>query len=164
MKEILIDKYLNGETSLAEEQELLHLLQTAPPTTLSDDERTILTMLSHQEISINSVSSIKSTPSNNDDIFTEDFTEEYDRIVANRKRRIWLKYTKIAAAVALIAIVGTVGIVRSTKSTENIAVAYVYGTETTDEELVMAMMQNTMSEMMSCSTTDEKLHELFNPE
>ena len=184
MIKILIDKYLNGETSLAEEHELLHLLQAKHYASLTSEERAILMMVSYHkdsDKSINSIEStsfikstisIKSSPAmesiesipTEEDIFTANYEEEYDRIVSSYKRQLRWKYAKIAAAVAILAIVSTVGIFHNTRTDENLAVAYVYGTETTDEELVMSMMHNTMSEILSCSTTDEKLHELFNPE
>ena len=161
MKKTLIDKYLNGETSLTEEQELIRRLQATPNDLLTSEERAILTMLSYNK-GINSTK----PASTEEDIFEDDLTEEYDRIVNSRKRRMWWRRcAKIAAAVALLAIiVGAVGLFRYARTDENLVVAYVYGTETTDEELVMSMMKNTMSEVLSCSTTDEKLYELFNPE
>lgn len=152
MKKSLIDKYLNGETSHTEERDLLHRLRATPPTSLIGEERAILTMLSYRDTA------------QEEDIFEIDLAEEYDCIVRRRKRLTWMKYTGIAASVAIIAIVGTIGIFRSIIHADNMAVAYVYGTETTDEELVMSMMKSTMSEMLSCSTTNEKLYELFNPE
>lgn len=152
MKETLIDKYLNGETSLTEEQKLRDMLQTAHTDSLTKEEHAIRMMLSCHKSKID------------EDIFTSNFEEEYDRIVSSRKHRTWWKYIGIAASVALVAIIGTIGIIRKTTTTDNLAVAYVYGKETTDEELIMAMMENTMSEILLCSTTDEKLHELFNPE
>ena len=152
MKKILIDKYLDGETSLTEEQELLRLLQGIPSDLRTGEERAILLMLSCRVMSQET------------DIFTSDLEDEYDRIVSRRKRRMWWKYAGIAAAVALFVIVGTIGFFRNVTSEDNLAVAYVYGTETTDEELVMSMMKNTMAEVFSCSTSDEKLYELFNPE
>lgn len=149
----LIDKYLNGETTNKEEQELLQRIQSIPPKSQTPDERAILMMLSYRKAP------------ENEDIFASDYEEEYDRIVNSRKRRTWwLRSAKIAAVVALVAIVGTVGIICNAESNDNIAVAYVYGQETTDEELVMSMMKSTMDEMLSCSTSDEKLYELFNPE
>ncbi|MCH5174985.1 MAG: hypothetical protein J1F40_03805 [Prevotellaceae bacterium] len=158
MKETLIDKYLNGETSLAEERELLHLLQTMPTDSLTKEERTVRMMLSYTKTSIETIQS------KDDGIFTSDMEEEYDRIVNRRKRRIWWKYIGIAASVALVVTIGTIGLWSNTVLTDDLAVAYVYGKETTDEELVMSIMENTMNEMLSSSTTDEKLYELFNPE
>lgn len=158
MKETLIDKYLNGETSLAEERELLHLLQTMPTDSQTKEEHAVKMMLSYTKTSIETIQS------KDDDIFTSDMEEEYDRIVNRRKRRIWWKYIGIAASVALVVTIGTIGLWSNTVLTDNLAVAYVYGKETTDEELVMSIMENTMNEMLSSSTTDEKLYELFNPE
>lgn len=158
MKETLIDKYLNGETSLAEERELLHLLQTMPTDSLTKEERAVKMMLSYTKTSIETIQS------KDDDIFTSDMEEEYDRIINSRKRRIWWKYIGIAASVALVVTIGTIGLWSNTVLTDDLAVAYVYGKETTDEELVMSIMENTMNEMLSSSTTDEKLYELFNPE
>ena len=160
MKKALIDKYLNGETSLAEEQELLHFLRTMPADLLTKEESAIRMMLSYHK---NSPHFRTSVSPNDEDIFTSDFTEEYDHIVNRRKRLTWWKYMGIAATVAIVAIVGAVGL-RNTMPTDNLVVAYVYGTETTDEEVVMSMMKSTMSEMLSCSTADEQLYELFNPE
>lgn len=150
MKKELIDKYLNGETSLHEEQELRQLLQAIPSSTRTKEERTLLLMLSYEN-----------TPKE-EDIFTADDEKEYDRIVSSRKRHTIWKYVSIAAAVALVAIVSTIGLTRNETPTNNLAVAYVYGEKMTDEAVVMAMMHNTMSEMLASSTAEETLNEFFN--
>lgn len=151
MKEALINKYLNGETSLQEEQELLRILQTVPSHNRTSEECALLLMLSYTKVP------------QEEDIFTAENEEEYDRIVRSRKRRTTWKYVGIAAAVALVAIVSIVGLTHNETPTKNLAVAYVYGEKMTDEDVVMAMMHNTMSEMLASSTADEKLRELFNP-
>ena len=150
MKEALINKYLNGETSLHEEQELRQLLQAIPSSTRTKEERTLLLMLSYENAP------------KEEDIFTADDEKEYDRIVSSRKRHTIWKYVSIAAAVALVAIVSTIGLTRNETPTNNLAVAYVYGEKMTDEAVVMAMMHNTMSEMLASSTAEETLNEFFN--
>lgn len=150
MKKELIDKYLNGETSLQEEQNLRQLLQAIPSSTRTKEERTLLLMLSYENAP------------KEEDIFTADDEKEYDRIVSSRKRHTIWKYVSIAAAVALVAIVSTIGLTRNETPTNNLAVAYVYGEKMTDEAVVMAMMHNTMSEMLASSTAEETLNEFFN--
>lgn len=150
MKQTLIDKYLNGDTSLEEEQMLQHLLQDIPPTQRTDEEDALLLMLS-------------ATPTmpDEEDIFATDETEEYDRIVHQQKRRAMWKYTGIAAAIALVAILG---FMLHTPADENIAVAYVNGEKVSDEQQVVAMMESTMNDVFAHSDTEEELYELFNPE
>lgn len=150
MKQTLIDKYLNGDTSLEEEQMLRHLLQDIPSAHRTDEEDALLLMLS-------------ATPTmpDEEDIFAADETEEYDRIIHQRKRRAMWKYTGIAAAVALVA---TLGFMLHTPSDENIAVAYVNGEKVSDEQQVVAMMESTMNDVFAHSDTEEELYELFNPE
>ena len=150
MKQTLIDKYLNGDTTLEEEQMLQRLLHDIPSTHRTDEEDALLLMLS-------------ATPTTTDeeDIFAADETEEYDRIVHQRKRRAMWKYTGIAAAVALAI---TLGFMFHTPSDENIAVAYINGEKVSDEQQVVAMMESTMNDVFAHSDTEETLYELFNPE
>ena len=150
MKQTLIDKYLNGDTSLEEEQMLRHLLQDIPSAQRTDEEDALLLMLSATP-----------TMTGEEDIFATDETEEYDRIVHQRKRRAMWKYTGIAAAIALVA---TLGFLLHTPADENIAVAYVNGEKVSDEQQVVAMMESTMNDVFAHSDTEEELYELFNPE
>ena len=149
MKQTLIDKYLSGETSPEEEHTLSRLLRAIPPNERTDTEEALLLMLTVR-------------PSmGEEDIFAADETEEYDRIVHRRKRRNLWTFSGIAATIALVV---TLGFLFHHPIDENIAVAYVNGTEVSDEQQVLAMMESTMNEVFAHSDTEEALYELFNPE
>lgn len=149
MKTALIDKYLEGLTSPEEERTLARLLEAIPKAERTETEEALLLMLT----------AIPRT--DEEDLFTADYTEEYDRIVRQRKRRVLWRYTGIAAAVALLL---TMGFLFHTPTEENIAVAYINGQEVNNEQQVMAMMENTMSDLFAHSNTEEELYQLFNPE
>ncbi|MBR1668595.1 MAG: hypothetical protein IJ693_10000 [Bacteroidaceae bacterium] len=150
MKQTLIDKYLNGETSLQEEHTLQHLLQAIPPDNRTDTEDALLLMLT-------------AMPTMDDeDPFATDHTEEYDRIVRQRKHRTLWRYSGIAAAIALIVALGFM--LHTQTDDSNIAVAYINGTKVSDQQQVMAMMESTMNDMFAHSNTEEELYEIFNPE
>ncbi|MBQ6015679.1 MAG: hypothetical protein IJL22_05215 [Bacteroidales bacterium] len=92
-KDTLMRKFLSGETSLSEEQELACLLRSLDGKEHDAEGKAVLTMLE--------------TPRSKEDdsIFTEDNMMEYDRIVAHGRRpagNIW--YTSIAAACIAIAL------------------------------------------------------------
>lgn len=149
MKQTLIDKYLNGETSLQEEHTLSRMLQAIPLANRTETEEALLLMLTAMPTQDES------------DLFTADYTEEYDRIVNARKHRIWWRTTGIAATIALVV---SLGFMLHTPTNENIAVAYINGTKVSDEQQVLTMMESTMGDLLAHSDTEEELYQLFNPE
>lgn len=149
MKQTLIDKYLNGETSLQEEHTLSRMLQAIPFANRTETEEALLLMLT-------------ATPTKDEsDLFTADYTEEYDRIINARKRRLWWRTTGIAATIALVV---SLGFMLHTPTNENIAVAYINGTKVSDEQQVLTMMESTMGDLLAHGDTEEELYQLFNPE
>ena len=79
MKQALITKYLEGETSGAEERELKRLLLDTPEDGRSAEEQAILSLLTATD-----------DFSDDEDIFLADHTAEFDRIVRSRRRlRLW---------------------------------------------------------------------------
>ena len=112
MKQILIDKFLDGLTSQDEEKQLKNLLQAIPFEQLNEQEKEILSLLSFGEIE------------EDEDIFAEDLSAEYERILAEQssifetseslaensvevrekpkiRSMVW-KFTAIAAAILLL--------------------------------------------------------------
>lgn len=79
MKQALITKYLEGETSGAEERELKRLLLDTPEDERSTEEQAVLSLLTATD-----------DFSDDEDIFLADHTAEFDRIVRPRRRlRLW---------------------------------------------------------------------------
>ncbi|MCQ2259438.1 MAG: hypothetical protein MJZ41_15845 [Bacteroidaceae bacterium] len=79
MKQTLLNKYMKGESSTIEERKLLDLLLETPQDQLSQDERTILELLSYSE-----------QEEDEEDIFAVDYTDEYDKVVKpTRTIRMW---------------------------------------------------------------------------
>lgn len=79
MKQTLINKYLAGETTISEERELRQLLLDTPDAQRSKSERSILELLSYS-----------GNEDMEEDIFTVDYTEEYDKHVRpSRTIRLW---------------------------------------------------------------------------
>ena len=79
MKQTLLNKYMKGESSASEERKLLDLLLETPQNQLSQDERTILELLSYSE-----------QEEDEEDIFAVDYTDEYDKVVKpTRTIRMW---------------------------------------------------------------------------
>lgn len=79
MKQTLLNKYMKGESSASEERKLLDLLLETPQEQLTQDERTILKLLSYSE-----------QEEDEEDIFAVDYTEEYDKVVKpTRTIRMW---------------------------------------------------------------------------
>lgn len=79
MKQALITKYLEGETSGAEERELKRLLLDTPEDERSAEEQAVLSLLTATD-----------DFSDDEDIFLADYTAEFDRIVRPRRRfRLW---------------------------------------------------------------------------
>lgn len=88
MKQALIRKYLEGESSCSEERELKRLLQDIPEGQRNEEEQAILRLLSADALP------------EEEDIFDADFTAEYDRIV--RRHRIRRMLPRAAACAASI--------------------------------------------------------------
>lgn len=88
MKQALIRKYLEGESSCNEERELKRLLQDIPEGQRNEEELAILRLLSADALP------------EEEDIFDADFTAEYDRTV--KRRRIRRMIPRAAACAASI--------------------------------------------------------------
>lgn len=80
MKQALITKYLEGETSGVEERELKRLLLDTPKAERNAEEQAILSLLTAIDVAFD----------DDEDIFETDHTAEFDRIVGHRHRfRVW---------------------------------------------------------------------------
>lgn len=86
MKQALIRKYLEGESSCSEERELKRLLQSLPEGQRNEKEQAILRLLSADPLP------------EEEDIFDADFTAEYDRAVKLRRIRRMLPWAAACAA------------------------------------------------------------------
>ena len=79
MRHTLLNKYLAGETTAAEEQELRRLLLSMSQSQLTEEEQTVLELLSYTR-----------EETDEEDIFAVDYTEEYDKVVRPRHTiRLW---------------------------------------------------------------------------
>lgn len=146
----LIDKYLSGTSTREEEQALRRMLDGA--TSLTPGERAVQAMLQAEPM--------QALPQ----WLTEDASATYDRIVERRHHASLWRWTGIAVAACLV--LGLLLIVPRGGEAENCAVATIYGQETTDEMLVLSMMENTMQSVLACSTTDHiegQLTDILNP-
>ena len=147
----LIDKYLSGETTHEEEQTIRRLLEAT--VSLTPEQKAVQAMLQ--------AATMPADPQ----WLGEDASGEYDRIVNHRRRRItFWRWTGIAAAACLV--LGIFLFAPRTDDSENSTVANIYGQETTDEALVLSMMEHTMQSMLACSTTDHmegQLTDILNP-
>ena len=88
MERALIEKYLAGENSSRETQQLRQLLESKPSAERSAEEQALLLMLTgiRQET--------------DDDLFGADYSDEYEKVVRrNTRRKLW----KTAAATMAIA-------------------------------------------------------------
>ena len=113
MKQTLIDKYLAGETTVKEEDELKRLLQETPSEQLSSTEKAVLSLLGQDP------------NTEEEDIFSVDHSDEFDRIMAAKHKEtvitaeeetkdevvtvelkpkiaLWKTMTSIAASIAII--------------------------------------------------------------
>ena len=148
----LIDKYLSGTSTREEEQALRRMLDGA--TSLTSGERAVQAML--QAVPMPALPQW----------LTEDYSSEYDRLVAARRSRLrplW-RWASVAAVVCLAVGIGFA--LSRSRDEANCAVATIYGQETTDEALVLGMMENTMQSVLACSTTDHiegQLTDILNP-
>lgn len=146
----LIDKYLSGTSTREEEQALRRMLDGA--TSLTPGQRAVQAMLQAEPM--------QALPQ----WLTEDASATYDRIVERRHRASLWRWTGIAVAASLV--LGFLLVVPRGGEAENCAVATIYGQETTDEALVLGMMENTMQSVLACSTTDHiegQLTDILNP-
>lgn len=148
----LIDKYLSGTSTREEEQALRRMLDGA--TSLTSGQRAVQAML--QAVPMQALPQW----------LTEDDSSEYDRLVAARRSRLrplW-RWASVAAVVCLAVGIGFA--LSRSRDEANCAVATIYGQETTDEALVLGMMENTMQSVLACSTTDHiegQLTDILNP-
>jgi len=148
----LIDKYLSGTSTREEEQALRRMLDGA--TSLTSGQRAVQAML--QAVPMQALPQW----------LTEDYSSEYDRLVAARRSRLrplW-RWASVAAVVCLAVGIGFA--LSRSRDEANCAVATIYGQETTDEALVLGMMENTMQSVLACSTTDHiegQLTDILNP-
>ena len=148
----LIDKYLSGTSTREEEQALRHMLDDAA--SLTPGERAVQAMLQAEPM--------QALPQ----WLTEDDSSEYDRQVAARRSRLrplW-RWASVAAVVCVAVGIGFA--LSRSRDEANCAVATIYGQETTDEALVLGMMENTMQSVLACSTTDHiegQLTDILNP-
>ena len=94
-KDTLMQKFLSGETTLSEEQELAVLLRTFDGEDQDAEGKAVLAMLEAPDAEVD------------DSIFSDDNLEEYDRIAARRCRPSGIIWYASAAA-ACIAIVLTI--------------------------------------------------------
>ena len=148
----LIDKYLSGTSTREEEQALRRMLDGA--TSLTSGQRAVQAMLQAEPM--------QALPQ----WLTEDASSEYDRLVAARRSRLrplW-RWASVAAVVCVAVGIGFA--LSRSRDEANCAVATIYGQETTDEALVLGMMENTMQSVLACSTTDHiegQLTDILNP-
>ena len=92
MKQTLIRKYMEGESSGNEERELKRLLQHLPESERNEEERALLRLLE------------ASDTSDEEDIFETDHAAEYDRTVKRRRiRRLW-PWAAAACAASVLAV------------------------------------------------------------
>ena len=150
MKTLLIEKYLRGETSPLEEQQLLGLLEAeAQPTA---DDLALKAMLK------------AAPPTTESDWLTEDESALYDQLLlehqaGRRTRPLWASVGIGIAAVVVLAIGLTFSLFRSNREPLE-AVAYIYGQEVTDEKEVVAMMEGTMQGLMTAASENEVENQL----
>ena len=148
----LIDKYLSGTSTREEEQALRRMLDGA--TSLTSGQRAVQAMLQAEPM--------QALPQ----WLIEDDSSEYDRLVAARRSRLrplW-RWASVAAVVCVAVGIGFA--LSRSRDEANCAVATIYGQETTDEVLVLSMMENTMQSVLACSTTDHiegQLTDILNP-
>ena len=146
----LIDKYLSGTSTREEEQALRRMLDGA--TSLTSGQRAVQAMLQAEPM--------QALPQ----WLTEDDSATYDCIVERHHRASLWRRTGIAVAASLV--LGFLLIVPRGGDEANCAVATIYGQETTDEALVLGMMENTMQSVLACSTSDHiegQLTDILNP-
>lgn len=146
----LTHKYLNGETTAAEERQLLQLLKDEPRPTA--EQKALVLML-------------KASPVARDTTWMEeDESTLYDailqdRLTASSHHRIW-PWISIAAMIVIAFGVG----VSLSGDRQKDAVAYVYGREVNNKSEVLDMMESTMADFMASAESDQvelQLNEFF---
>ena len=145
MKTLLTEKYLKGQTSPQEEQQLLCLLEAETQPTASD--LAIKAMLK------------AAPPKAEDSWLTEDESALYDQLLLEhqaewRIRPLWTRVGIGIAAVAVLAIGLTFTLFRTNREPLE-AVAYIYGQEVTDEKEVVALMEGTMQGLLTAASENE---------
>lgn len=113
MKQTLIDKYLAGETTVKEEDELKRLLQDTPSEQLTSTDKAVLSLLGQDH------------NTEEEDIFSVNYTDEFDRIMSAKQKQtprtadesvedvhttvelkpkilLWKRVAGIAASIAII--------------------------------------------------------------
>ena len=149
MKTLLIEKYLRGETSTPEEQQLLALLEAeAQPTA---DDLALKAMLK------------AAPPQAQSSWLTEDESALYDQLLMERQPARPTRAGIGIAAVAVLAIGLTLALSRPDRESAE-AVAYVYGREVKDQREVLALMESTMQGLMGgeeSGRVEDQLNEIF---
>lgn len=154
MKTLLIEKYLRGETSTPEEQQLLGLLEAEVRPTA--DDLALKAMLK------------AAPPTAESDWLTEDESALYDQLLLERQparltRQLWARAGIGIAAVAVLGIGLTLALSRPDRESAE-AVAYVYGREVKDQREVLALMESTMQGLMGgeeSGRVEDQLNEIF---
>ncbi|MBO4641885.1 MAG: hypothetical protein J5661_03360 [Bacteroidaceae bacterium] len=146
----LTHRYLNGETTAAEEHQLLQLLEETPSPTV--EQKALMAMLKASPIEVDTA------------WLEEDESNLYDAILQKRKdipahHRFW---PWISIAAVLVIVLGIGFSLSGDKHRD--AIAYVYGQEVKDENEVLSMMESTMESFMAGPESDhveEQLTEFF---
>ncbi|MCR4921122.1 MAG: hypothetical protein K5945_05360 [Bacteroidaceae bacterium] len=148
----LIDKYLSGSSTREEEQALRRMLDDA--VLLTPEQRIVQAMLQAEPM--------QAEPQ----WLTEDDSDEYDRLVAVRYSRVRLLWRWVSVAAVVCVAVGIAIALFTSHEPTNCTVACIYGQETTDEALVLSMMEGTMQSVLACSSTESlegQLTDILNP-
>ena len=148
----LTDKYFAGLTSQEEEAQLLRLLREEKNP--SREQRLLMNMLSVP------------SPQADAEWLEEDASDEYDHLMAHRRNRLHIEWRWTGVAAAACIAIGFLIAIPHREAPPTYAVANIYGEETTDEALVLSMMEHTMQSVLACSTTDNmegQLTDILNP-
>lgn len=146
----LTQKYLNGETTAAEELQLLQLLEDEPRPTA--EQKALALMLT-------------ASPVDRDATWMEeDESRLYDAILQDRKEvssphHIW-PWIGVAATIVIALGIGFSMAIDRHKD----AVAFVYGKEIKDKSEVLGMMESTMESFMASAESEQveqQLNEFF---
>ena len=148
----LIDKYLSGTSTREEEQALRRMLSDAA--SLTPGQRAVQAMLQTEPMQAE------------EQWLTEDSSSEYDRLVAARRTKLRPLWRWVSVAAVVCVAVGIGFALSRPREEASCAVACIYGQETTDEALVLGMMENTMQSVLACSSTESlegQLTDILNP-
>lgn len=146
----LTHRYLNGETTAAEEHQLLQLLEETPCPTV--EQKALMAMLKASPVEVDTA------------WLEEDESNLYDAILQDRKsisahRRFW-PWISIAAVLVIVLGIGF----SLSGDRHGDTIAYVYGQEVKDKNEVLSMMESTMESFMAGPESDhveEQLTEFF---